>query len=284
MPDRPAFVPGARSPDHPATRVWLLFRNGDLLVAVEGGRAALPTGAPEQGPPVPAGPAHFIGMWGETACWTAELAAESAPPPGLELLSLRRLFAMLDETAFWIAARAVQIVEWDRTHRFCGRCAAPLHTQPDEHAKRCPSCGLTQYPRLAPAVIVAVTRGERLLLAHNRRHPARFYSVLAGFVEAGETLEEAVQREVREETGIAVQNIRYFGSQPWPFPHSLMVAFTAEYAGGEIALDGEELETADWFTADALPPYPPPPSIAHALIRRFIDTSVRSASNSSGLY
>ena len=131
-------------------------------------------------------------------------------------------------------------------------------------------CGLLQFPRLSPAIIVLVRRGERLLLARSRQTPPGMYSVLAGFVEPGETLEQAVEREVKEEVGISVSNIRYFGSQPWPFPHSLMIGFTAEHAEGELDIDRNEMEDAGWYSVDRLPMLPPPISIARRLIDDFL--------------
>ncbi len=135
---------------------------------------------------------------------------------------------------FRVAGRAVQIVEWDETHRFCGRCGGPTERVPGERARLCTTCGHSAYPRIAPAVIVRVTRGDALLLARGRRWTEPIYSLVAGFVDPGESLEETVAREVREEVGIEVGDIRYFASQPWPFPHSLMLGFEAEHAGGEI--------------------------------------------------
>src|SRR5690606_32955256 len=139
-----------------------------------------------------------------------------------------------------LAGRAVQIVDWDRTHQFCGRCGSPMERLDNERAKKCPACGLSNYPRLSPAIIIAVTRRingqNRLLLARNHRFPPDRYSVIAGFVEPGESLEDCARREVQEEVGIQIQNIRYFGSQAWPFPNSLMLGFTAEYAGGDIVV------------------------------------------------
>jgi NAD+ diphosphatase len=168
-------------------------------------------------------------------CYAAEVAGDTPPPADMAFEGLRGLYTRLENYEFWLAARAVQIVDWDRTHQFCSRCGTPTIDQEHERAKRCPNCGLLSYPRLAPAIIVRVERtgpdGQRqILLARNNRFPRGFYSVLAGFVEPGETLEECVQREIFEETSIQVENIRYFGSQPWPFPHSLMIAFVAEYA------------------------------------------------------
>jgi NAD+ diphosphatase len=184
---------------------------------------------------------------------------------------LRQVYGRLDEDLFWIAARAVQIIDWDKTHRFCGQCGVPLKIKTTERAKECPQCGLLHFPRLAPAIIVLVERGNELLLARSRHFMPGMYSVLAGFVEPGESLEEAVVREVKEEVGIEIKDIKYFGSQPWPFPHSLMIGFTATYAGGGISLDDEEIEKADWFTMDSLPHIPGKISIARKLIDWFIE-------------
>lgn len=263
------FIPGARP--RPATPVehWFLFHHDRLLVLVPAGAAALPGADVAAALGVQLAQAHFIGAWEGANCWAAEVETTMTQPEG-QWLSLRQAYAVLGEALFWVAARAAQIVAWDSTHRYCGRCGALTERKLDEHVKVCPACGLTAYPRLAPAVIMAVEKQGRLLLAHNHRHPAGFYTVLAGFVEPGETLEQAVMREVWEETGVTVRDIRYFGSQPWPFPHSLMVAFTAAYAGGELTLDDGELAHADWFAADQLPPVPPPMSIARRLIDDFV--------------
>lgn len=211
---------------------------------------------------------QYVGMLDGIVVFSAEIAPDFPLPENARASSLRRLFTQLDELIFWVAGRAVQLIDWDRTHQFCGRCATPMETSDLEHVKICPNCDLRNYPRLSPAVIVAITKGNRLLLAHNERHPAGFYTVLAGFVEAGETLEETVAREIKEEVGIDVKNIRYFGSQPWPFPNSLMVGFTAEWAGGEFVYE-DEIEHADWYLPEEMPPYPPSPSIANALIENF---------------
>jgi NAD+ diphosphatase len=177
---------------------------------------------------------------------------------------------MLEEDLIWIAGRANQLVNWSQTHRHCGRCGQPTEDKTDERAKTCPQCGLVNYPRLSPAIIVAVLKNDRILLGRNKRFKLPFYSVLAGFVEPGETLEECVRREIREEVNISVKNIRYFGSQPWPFPDSLMIAFVADYAGGEIRTDGLEIIDAAWFTKDNLPQIPPKISIARQLIDWFV--------------
>ncbi len=214
---------------------------------------------------------NFLGLLDGRSCFAVEVPGESVAPAGMRFSGLRSLYGRLEEDLFWIAGRAVQIVDWDRTHQFCGKCGIPTASRPNERAKECPRCGLLQFPRLAPAIIVLVERGNEMLLGRARRFPTAIYSTLAGFVEPGETLEEAVMREVQEETGISVKNIRYFGSQPWPFPHSLMIGFTAEYAGGEIVLDDDEIMDARWFTADRLPDLPGPISIARRLIDSFLD-------------
>lgn len=192
-------------------------------------------------------------------------------PEPMAVVGLRETFASLGEAGFMAAGIATQVVEWATTHRFCGRCATPTERVAGERCMRCPDCGLMAYPRIAPAVIVLVRRGPEALLARGARFPLPFFSTLAGFVEIGETLEQTVAREIREEVGIEVGEVRYFGSQPWPFPHSLMVGFTATWAGGELRPDEQEILEARWFSADALPPVPPRLSIARRLIDAWVD-------------
>ncbi|HJQ29087.1 MAG TPA: NAD(+) diphosphatase, partial [Rubrobacter sp.] len=188
---------------------------------------------------------------------------------------LRSFFYGVDGEFFRMAGRAKQFVGWHRTHRFCGRCGGRTVPAPGELAKRCTRCGMMHYPRLSPAAIVLVRRGDRILLARSPGFPPGLYSVLAGFVEPGESIEEAVVREVREEVGIEVENVRYFGSQPWPFPSSLMVGFTADYADGQLSPEPGEIEDAGWYTADELPEIPvrvpARVSIARAMIDDFVE-------------
>lgn len=198
-------------------------------------------------------------------------------PPGLRAAGLRQWFGELNDTDLSIAMRAIQLLEWDRTHRFCGACGTRTDHMPGERARRCPSCGLSTYPRIAPAMMVMVTRGRQMLMGRGLHFPPGRYSALAGFVEAGETIEQAVVREVREEVGIEIRDLRYFGSQSWPFPHSLMIAFRAEWAGGDIRIDPKELADAQWFDPGALPGIPPRLSIARALI----DATLAELSGSS---
>jgi NAD+ diphosphatase len=186
-------------------------------------------------------------------------------------IDLRQFSARADEPAWLAAGRAVQLVEWGRTHRFCGRCGAETEPARGERAMRCPACGLTSFPRLAPAMITLVTRGDdgpdqEALLARGVQWTIPMYSCLAGFVEPGESLESAVVREVREEVGITVTDVRYHGSQPWPFPHSLMVGFRARHESGELAPDPTEIADAAWYRRGDLPMIPPGISIARVLI------------------
>lgn len=213
---------------------------------------------------------QFLGDLDDHPCVAVSLPKGTPVPDGLELCNLRSLYGSLREEWFAIAARAVQIIEWDRTHRYCGHCATSMTQMPTERAKICPSCGLRQYPRLSPAVIMLVYRGDELLLGRAPRFREGMYSVLAGFVEPGESLEEAVAREVQEEVGVAIQNIRYFGSQPWPFPNSLMIGFIAEYESGDITPDPAEIEAAGWFHRHDIPPVPGKLSIARKLIDWFV--------------
>jgi NAD+ diphosphatase len=215
---------------------------------------------------------HYLGAYQGVHCVANTLADDASEPQGLRFAGLRSLFFVVPEPLVAIAARAYQVIEWDRTHRFCGRCGTPTQDKAGERAKVCPSCGYTAYPRVSPAMMALVTRGRELLLARAHRFPPGLFSALAGFVEPGETIEDCIAREVREEVGVEVTNLRYFASQSWSFPHSLMIAFTAEYAGGDVRCDDSEIAEARWFDVDALPTRPPSLSIA----RRLIDTVAQS--------
>ena len=222
-------------------------------------------------------PRHFLGMHGDVACWGVDVPDGGDPGYGAEL-DLRALFGRVDETQWAIAGRAVQIVEWARTHQFCGRCGAATELAENERAFRCSACSLMAFPRLAPAIITLVTRGEgddtEALLARGTNFPMPMYSCLAGFVEPGENLEQAVAREVEEEVGLSVGSVRYVASQPWPFPHSLMLGFTARWESGDIVCDPTEIADANWYRRHDLPMIPPAISIA----RRLIDDWVRGES------
>lgn len=190
----------------------------------------------------------------------------AVPPAGIESIPLRAFFDLAATADYAIASRAFEFLHWRRSHRYCGHCGQPLLRQATERAMACMACRDLVYPRTNPVVITRVTRGREILLARRAQGITAFYSVIAGFVEAAETLEHAAAREIAEEVGVRVKNLRYFGSQPWPYPNNLMCAFTAEYDGGEICVDGKEIGTADWFTPEHLPPIPPPISIGRRLI------------------
>jgi NAD+ diphosphatase len=211
-----------------------------------------------------------IGALNGRQCYAAELNPDAAVPEEMMFRDLRSLLVEVDERFFAMAGRAKQIVEWHETHRFCGRCGAETVPVTTELAKECPRCGMLFYPRLSPAVIVLVKREDTILMARSPGFPRGMYSVLAGFVEPGESIEEAINREVCEEVGVEVEDVRYFGSQPWPFPHSLMIGFTAEYAGGELRLEPAEIEDAGWFGVNSIPAVPPKASIARAMIEQFV--------------
>jgi len=202
---------------------------------------------------------------------TRGLALKGDPPEGFEITSLRVALGSLSPREVGAVVRASQLATFLDTHRFCGRCGTELADQEGELARKCPECTLVVYPRVTPAVIMLVRRGRQALLARNGRFPIPFFSALAGFVEMGETLEETVVREVREEVGIDVRDVRYFGSQPWPFPHSVMIGFTAEWSAGEVKVDGVEIAEAHWFDPEALPRVPPPISIARQLIDAWVE-------------
>lgn len=184
---------------------------------------------------------------------------------------LRSLTGEIDDTLFNLGARALHLTSWNNTYKYCNKCGALLKNKEDERAKKCPNCGFVIYPKISPAIITAVIKDNKILLAHNANFPEKRYSVLAGFVEPGETFEDCVAREVFEETSIRVKNIKYFGSQPWPFPDSLMVSFICEYDSGEIKVDGVEITDASWYSADNLPNIPSKGTIARKLIDCFTD-------------
>jgi NAD+ diphosphatase len=213
-----------------------------------------------------------IGEFEGLPCYALDPGTDTAGIiPDAENHKIRQLFGAIPDDLFRLAGKAAHIVHWSRNNAFCGKCGSSMKDDEKERAKRCPSCGNLVFPRIAPAIITAVTRGNEILLAQGNRPGFCFHSVLAGFVEPGENLEECVAREIMEEVGISVKNIRYFASQEWPFPDSLMIAFTAEYAGGDIVIDPNEIVAASWFTKDNLPAIPGKLSVARKLIDWFIE-------------
>lgn len=212
-----------------------------------------------------------IGRWQGKACYAVEINPHCIDPLRHIEGSLFTLLGRVTDAAFSAYGRALQLLSWQRDHRFCGRCGLATELADSGKALACRRCNHSCYPRLSPCVIVAVGRGDELLLASAKGRRAAFYSTLAGFIEPGETAEEAVVREVREEVGIQVCNVRYFSSQPWPFPGQLMLGFYADYVGGELVLAPEEIDDAGWFGQHNLPPIPPKASISGQLIHGFFE-------------
>ena len=200
-----------------------------------------------------------------------------ALPPQYQLVPIRELIMQWSKQQFEQASRAKQLLEWKRNHRFCSHCGHATEQHPQEHAMICPSCHYAQYPRVQPCIITIITKGEQILLAKANRSNNNMYGLIAGFVEVGETLEHAVQRETLEEVGLKVKNIEYLSSQPWPFPSNLMIAFKAEYEGGELVLQQEEIADAQFFDIDQLPRIPIPGSIAYEMIQNTIKAIQHSA-------
>jgi NAD+ diphosphatase len=255
------FIPGITT-DARTGRIYIVSGQS-LCVGDDGTGPQVPTSTIDDHPDW-----LFLGTLDDTPCFARGLDGE--PPAGTTLVSLRQLFGALSEEDFGIAGRALGLVAWDRDFRHCGRCGTPTLRSTAERVRTCERCKHMAYPRLSPAVIVAVERDGKILLARNARTKMPFHSVLAGFVEVGESLEDCVAREILEEAGITLRDIRYFGSQPWPLTGSLMIGFTAHWADGELSEDPTEIFDAAWHTPDALPIVPGKLSIARRLIDDFV--------------
>lgn len=269
------FIPHHRPPESPGEQpILFAFRRREILVTVD---LRLPSVEEIDARGLEAVRTQYLGRLDGRHCFSAELPEDADEAEGLRYANLHMLHGAFDEITHALAGRAVQIVEWDRTHQYCGACAEPTELSTKDRSRMCPRCKVPMYPRLSPAMIVAVEKGNQILLARSPHFPPGIMSVPAGFVEPGESAEEAVVREVWEETSIVVDDVRYFASQPWPFPNSLMLGFRARYAGGEIEVDDDEIEEAGWFAADAMPTmFPGKVSIAQWLIRDFLERNGQS--------
>jgi NAD+ diphosphatase len=263
LSERVAFTPGITSTANEGRLYVITGQSLCVTYSEAGGEPRVPFG------PVPRA-ALYLGELAGVPCFARLLAEGELAPEGTDAIALRQLFGALPDEDFGIAGRALGLTAWDRDHRYCGRCGSPTERSRTERVRTCSRCGHGAYPRLSPAIIALVERDGRALLARNARFALPFFSTLAGFVEVGESLEAAVAREIHEEAGIAITDIRYFGSQPWPFTGSLMIGFTARWAGGDIVAEPSEIADADWFDPDALPRIPPKLSIARELIDDFV--------------
>ncbi|KPK31835.1 MAG: hypothetical protein AMJ66_07715 [Betaproteobacteria bacterium SG8_40] len=260
--------------DEPA--LWFVYMGNHVLVAYDTDGVRIPVVRDPAALGLAALRTQYLGTLSGRHCFAAEVEDATPAPAGMQWSGLRALYGALDDTTFALAGRAFQIVDWDRSHQFCGRCGTPTVLKEGERSRVCPSCAQLHYPRIAPAIMVLVQRGPEFLLARSPHFPPGMFSALAGFTEPGETLEQTIVREVREEVSIEINNIRYFASQPWPFPHSLMIAFHADYVEGEVTPDPAEIEAADWFSAERLPEKLPS---TISISRRLIDATLKQLRN-----
>ncbi len=270
------FAPEISATMRHERRTWLVIHERGLVARRDGERIVFLTDEEVATFGVSVDQAHRLGSLDDADALVLPVEGRIEAP--FELFGLRMLAGLLAPDLFGIVGRAMHAGDWLVTTRFCGRCGAATTRSPTERCAVCPACGLRTYPRISPAIITLVRKGDLALLASNAKFPGSFYSTLAGFADIGESLEETLVREVEEEVGLKVGNVRYFGSQPWPFPNSLMIAFTAEWESGEIVVDGTALSDARWFATAALPMIPPPLSIA----RRLIDAWVTEVATRGG--
>ncbi|MHA2345457.1 MAG: NAD(+) diphosphatase [Candidatus Hodarchaeales archaeon] len=254
---------------------WFIFRENLLLVELLDDSASIPftSDLAELNLSLKLKQFIYFGSLEKIPCYFIEVSNDLEIPEKLSFQNIRSLYGLLKEELLWVAGRANQLMNWDKNSRYCGRCGTLTDIEYDERAKKCPKCSLLVFPRISPAIIIGVIDqlNKKILLANGTRFPSSFYSVLAGFVEPGETLEECARREVREEVGVEIKNIRYFNSQFWPFPDSLMIGFLADYAKGNIKIDTTEINDAGWFASNNLPRIPGKISIARKIIDWFVE-------------
>jgi NAD+ diphosphatase len=266
------FIPSILSPEKQNSDAWwFIFSGYRMLVKLSGDKATVPLTKEVQALGMSFMHPVYLGSYRGQPCYADQGELTGVNSSEYSFQEIRSLFGRLEDAFYEIALFGVHLAEWDKSSQFCGRCRGTLTPRNDMRAKECPDCGRLEFPRISPAIIVLIEKGNSLLLARSSRFPGGFLSVLAGFVEPGESLEDAVRREVKEEVGILVKDIAYFGSQPWPFPDSLMIGFTAQYESGEIRIDGEEIVEAGWYRWDNLPQIPGKLSIARRLIDWFVE-------------
>jgi NAD+ diphosphatase len=221
---------------------------------------------------------YSLGLINHTECFCAEINANIDLPPEFASIPLRKAFELLSKDWYVTLAKAISVITWDKNHQFCGRCGEHTTHKKGAFERICTHCGLSFYPRISPCIIVLIRNEDKILMSRSPHFPPHAYGLIAGFVEVGESIEDAVHREVKEEVGITIKNLHYVESQAWPFPDSLMLGFTADYDAGEITIDTNELESADWYRYDNLPGGPSNSvSIARKLIDQFIDEKRRQS-------
>jgi NAD+ diphosphatase len=249
---------------------YFIFSQGKILV--RRGRSDVAPLAADRWPDLRprAGTVLPMGEVDGAMAFAVELLPETEVGEDLQWLGLRSLVGTVDDSRFNLWGKAAQLLHWHGSHRYCGRCGRPTRNHDHDQARICPDCSLVWYPRISPCIIVLVTRGEEVLLARSPRFREGMYSTLAGFIEPGESAEDALRREIMEEVSLEVGAIRYMGSQPWPFPGQLMLGFFADYAAGEIAIDGLEISDAGWYHCRRLPPIPGEGTIAGQMIRQYL--------------
>lgn len=257
--------PAGSDPDE---ALALAVIDGDIVCIPEQGAPRLPTLSDLRWLDIEIRSRHYLGELRGQSCYALDIAGNLSE--GYSALGLRGFLGRVDPTMFYLAGRAQQVIAWNADHQFCGRCGKPNEAHSTDRAKVCTDCGLISYPRLSPSIIVLVHDGDTVLLARNAQWPGGMFSTLAGFVEPGESIEQTVHREVKEEVGVDVRNLSYLGSQSWPFPNSLMLGFHAEYAGGEIVCQEDEIAEARFFPVDELPQIPPPFAISRWLIDDYL--------------
>lgn len=249
---------------------WFIFQ-GDRLLFVKNGEDAANYHLAITGNQFICQRQHTLGHINGIACFCAEIDPASELPDWMVSIPLRKAFDILGPDWYTAATKAFSVINWDRNHQFCGHCGSPTRHKSGSFERICEQCGLVFYPRISPSMIVLIKKDDHLLMARSPHFATGIYGLIAGFIEIGESIEEAVHREVKEEVSIEIKNLRYFGSQPWPFPDSLMIGFTADYAAGEIQIDNNEIEAAAWYRFDNLPGRPSTNvSIASKLIQHFV--------------
>ncbi len=253
--------------------IYIIFSNNNILVEENENNENNPFICNIEALKINPSLQHYLGFLDGKDLYCIEIEENVDLPERLQYKNFRSLLNILDNEVFQLAGRAYHILNWDKLNQFCGRCGSPTQLKTDERAKLCTKCNNLIFPKISPAIIVAILKGNELLLANAKNFPEGLYSLIAGFVEPGETLEECVIREVYEEVGIKVKNLKYFDSQPWPFPDSLMVGFIAEYESGIISVDGVEIVHADWFQIEEFPQTPSTGSIAGRIIKHLIESS-----------